>query len=100
MNYVSEKTMGCCEAKEMRGIPCPEELPLEPLVELMHRTKEVGFAILNMAEKVESNLFGETNKREEKPASPMCHRDALEQHHDVLCDAANALSRICNMLGV
>jgi len=30
----------------------------------------------------------------------MCHRDALEQHHDVLCDAANTLSRICNMLGV
>ncbi len=89
-----------CEPKQMRDIPHPEELPAEPLVELMGRTKEAGLAILNMAEIIECNLFGEGNKREEKCGSPMCHRDALEQHHSTLCNAANTLSRICNMLGV
>ena len=91
MNYRNE-TKENCATEELRSA--------EPLVELMNRTKEVGFAIADMARRIESNLFGPGDIREEKCASPMCHREALEQHHSTLCDAANTLSRVCNMLGV
>lgn len=100
MRYATEReNMGCSDATQVCGMPSPE-MADEPLVELMGRTKEVGFAVLRMAEEIEKNLFGDGTVREEKNPPVMCHRDALEQHHYTLCDAANALNRICSKLGV
>lgn len=102
MSYArNTEAMGCCEPKEMHGMMRPE-VPSEPLVELMGGTKDVGLAIVNMVEKIDIYLFGSGNDSccENKEASPMCFRAALEQHRRTLCDAADTLSRICNMLGV
>lgn len=81
---------------------CAAEPPRqsEPLTELMQGTSEVGLAILDMAERIESNLFGPNCPREEKCGSPMCHREALEIHCSTLIRAADTLSRVCSQLGV
>jgi hypothetical protein len=91
MSYNNEAKCACA----------PEPIhPPVPLTELMKETNEVGLAILAMAEKIEGNLFGEGNSREGVNPSPTCFRHALDNHRSTLILAADALSRICNQLGV
>ena len=86
---------------DMKCTCAPEPIhPPAPLTELMKETNEVGLAILAMAEKIEGNLFGEGNSREGVNPSPTCFRHALDNHRSTLILAADALSRICNQLGV
>ena len=86
---------------DMKCTCAPEPIhPPAPLTELMKETNEVGLAILAMAEKIEGNLFGEGNSREGVNPSPTCFRHVLDNHRSTLILAADALSRICNQLGV
>lgn len=73
-----------------------------PLVQLMGETQCVGLDIVNMSEKIRSNLFGSSNAPacERKGDPPMCHTEALAQHRGNLIQAAEALAIICSLLGV
>ena len=103
MSYARNvESANCCEPKEMHGMPRPDIIQPGSLVELMNETNCIGWDIVDMAEKINANLFGMNNVpcREGKEASPMCHREALERHHATLKQAAETLARVCVLLGV
>lgn len=97
----------CNEPVECRSLgelcsekPVPAAWPSESLNEMVEGAGARGMDILLMAERIEENLGGAGNVRENKPGNPTCFRDALAMHNDSLLMTAEILSRICALLGI
>ena len=97
----------CNEPVECRSVgeSCGEKTvpvtrTLESLNEMVKGAGVRGMDILLMAERIEENLVGAGNGRENKPGNPTCFRDALAMHNDSLLMTAEILSRICALLGI
>lgn len=97
----------CNEPVECRSVgelcsekSVPAARPSEPLNEMVKGAGAIGMDILLMAERIEENLVGAGNVRENKPGNPTCFRDALAMHNDSLLMTAEILSRICALLGI
>lgn len=73
-----------------------------PLAGVMAETQSLGRDIMVMVDKIGFSLYGRSGIAlcEEKVANPTCHMEALMLHRESLVNAAEALSKICVMLGV